>query len=467
MANEIRQFFRDFLSSLTDTKSLSLKKYFHSKSASEITSIKSLIIFLELFNAISQRKHKDDTLVKAVSTQSLYFLNSLSLFIGHNLPLISNWTTPINSPDSLPEDILTSGSYLLQSMEKRRSQELNFTIPLAKSDIILFIIKARISGHPQPQFLSQFNLKTMSFQLIGGVIKDHENISVAINRLVRKELPLNNLSPKDYRAAPTDRNFSYNGLAKKTNVYTQYTFSFYSLTFSKSIIKLTPDDRWLSLEELINEKTLDNIPVMSPLRPISNKVDKKEMLNILNGLPLSLTDTQISDHTSKPASSTQTTSSPLSLLLQKDESESLEFKSSIRWDFATSSVNKALEKTIIRSIASFLNSHQGILLIGVNDNQEILGLNYDIQTLKKKNLDGYMQHLTSLISTYLSIEIAPFIKISFEKNDSEFVCIVNVEPSPLPVFLKDGDNRHFYIRSGNTTRELNPEEAYKYIGLHW
>lgn len=352
-------------------------------------------------------------------------------------------------------------------MEKRRSQELGLTIPLTKTNIILIIIKAQVSGYHQPLFLTQFNLKTMSFQLIGGATKDNESISTAINRLVCKELPLNDLSPSDYHLNHIVHNFSYSGLAKKTNVYTQYTFSFYSLVFDKLIIKLTPDDRWLSLEELVAEKTLDNIPVMSPLKPITNKDDQKEMLHVLKELPLSLADTQSPSHTSKPTPSLQSPSPSLSRLLQQDESESLEFKSSIRWDFTTSSINKILEKTIVRSMASFLNSHQGVLLIGVNDNQEILGLNYDIQTLKKKNLDGYMQHLTSLISTYLGIEIAPFIKITFEKIDSEFVCIVNIEPSPLPVFLKEGDNRHFYIRSGNTTRELNPEEAYKYIGLHW
>ena len=40
-------------------------------------------------------------------------------------------------------------------------------------------------------------------------------------------------------------------------------------------------------------------------------------------------------------------------------------------------------------------------------------------------------------------------------------------PAPRPVFIKQGGNTKFYIRTGVSTRELNIEEASKCIAHRW
>jgi len=153
--------------------------------------------------------------------------------------------------------------------------------------------------------------------------------------------------------------------------------------------------------------------------------------------------------------------------LKIGESSSVEYKSSVRWDIDQNRINKELEKVIIKTIDGFLNFEGGTLLIGIDDNGEIIGIDKDISTLKKKNIDGFQQLLMSLISEYLGVEYSQYINITFENEESKNVCIVNIDKAPQPVFVRGRDTKLFYIRSGNTTKLLNSEETYNYIQLHW
>ena len=149
------------------------------------------------------------------------------------------------------------------------------------------------------------------------------------------------------------------------------------------------------------------------------------------------------------------------------ESSTVEYKSTVRWDMDQNKINKELEKIIIKTINGFLNFEGGTLLIGIDDNGEIIGIDKDISTLKKKNVDGFQQLLMSLISEYLGVEYSQYINITFENVENKNVCIINIDKAPQPVFVKEKDTKLFYIRSGNTTKLLNSEEAYNYIQLHW
>lgn len=149
------------------------------------------------------------------------------------------------------------------------------------------------------------------------------------------------------------------------------------------------------------------------------------------------------------------------------ESSTVEYKSTARWDMEQNKINKELEKVIIKTINGFLNFEGGTLLIGIDDNGEIIGIDKDISTLNKKNVDGFQQLLMSLISEYLGVEYSQYINITFENVENKSVCIVNIDKAPQPVFVREKDTKSFYIRAGNTTKFLNSEETHNYIQLHW
>lgn len=54
-------------------------------------------------------------------------------------------------------------------------------------------------------------------------------------------------------------------------------------------------------------------------------------------------------------------------LIHRGESERLEFKSTLRWNLHTDSKDKRIEHAVLKTIAAFLNTQGGTLLIGVED----------------------------------------------------------------------------------------------------
>ena len=87
----------------------------------------------------------------------------------------------------------------------------------------------------------------------------------------------------------------------------------------------------------------------------------------------------------------------LTEIVAQDENRFLEFKSSLRWDYRQEKPNPILEDVILKTVAAFGNSDGGILLIGVDDNKNILGLQNDYNTLKKKDSDYFEIHLRKSI----------------------------------------------------------------------
>ncbi len=155
-------------------------------------------------------------------------------------------------------------------------------------------------------------------------------------------------------------------------------------------------------------------------------------------------------------------------LVAAGESATLEFKSTLRWDMRTQQTNKNLEKVIAKTVAGFMNSEGGTLLIGVTDDGSICGIENDMNSLKRTDRDGFEQHLVQVLSNkYLGPEFGANYKISFEEVDDKLICAVDVDRSPKAVFLKDNQNSEFYVRTGNTTRPLDAQAQFEYIGMHW
>ena len=154
-------------------------------------------------------------------------------------------------------------------------------------------------------------------------------------------------------------------------------------------------------------------------------------------------------------------------LIAQGESERVEFKSSIRWDFKKNAIDRSLQETIAVAIAGMLNGKGGILLIGVADDGTVLGIEKDLQTLRKPNTDGFQLALTDIVKAYVGLEYMAYIRTSFELIDGKHICVVSIEKSPKPVFLATGDVHKFWVRMGNSTRSLDVKATMSYIQANW
>jgi Putative DNA-binding domain len=149
-------------------------------------------------------------------------------------------------------------------------------------------------------------------------------------------------------------------------------------------------------------------------------------------------------------------------LLSAGEGESVEFKQTARFNIRTGEVDKAMERAVVKTTAAFFNGRGGTLLIGVNDEGLPVGLDSDVETLTHRpTLDGYEQFLRQTLVNAIGTTMAAGVKVTFPVIEERTICMVQVPPAPKPVYVDGG--KLFYLRSGNTTRELSMEEAHGYI----
>lgn len=156
----------------------------------------------------------------------------------------------------------------------------------------------------------------------------------------------------------------------------------------------------------------------------------------------------------------------ISDIVNQGENESLEFKSTLQWDTRQNIQDNGLRKPVLKTIVAFLNSQGGTLLIGVNDNGEVYGIEKDLTTLRNST-DRFASHLTSLFTQYIGAEYALYIKIRFESVDGKQVCVIQVKQSSTPVYFKSKQGYKFYARFGPTSRELDTKETVAYIKANW
>jgi ATP-dependent Lon protease len=154
-------------------------------------------------------------------------------------------------------------------------------------------------------------------------------------------------------------------------------------------------------------------------------------------------------------------------LIAAGESRTVEFKSSARWSFGKGDRDEVIERTIVKTIAGFMNSHGGTLLVGVDDAGNAIGLEKDYKLVKGHGRDGFENWLTDLLEKSLGKPAVANVAVGFASVDGADVCRIDVHPSRSPVYARRGQESDLFVRLNNSTRLLNTQEAVTYIGQHW
>ncbi len=155
-------------------------------------------------------------------------------------------------------------------------------------------------------------------------------------------------------------------------------------------------------------------------------------------------------------------------LILEGESSRLELKQTFRWDGKNKVTSKMLEKAVMKTVSAFLNTGGGNLIIGVTDNGKIHGLEEDYNSLTRKDRDGFENHFNQVLKNMIGAEFREYVSVIFETIEEKDVCLVDVLPSPKPVYMQaNGDGEEFFIRTGNTTSTLSLSKTQSYIESHW
>ena len=144
---------------------------------------------------------------------------------------------------------------------------------------------------------------------------------------------------------------------------------------------------------------------------------------------------------------------PIAAVAARGESATLEFKSSARVNLRTGKRDDVIETVAAKTVAAFLNSRGGTLLLGVDDAGRLIGLGPDYTTLRHEDADRYELFLRDLWRTRLGANAAVLPRLDFAPADDGEgdVCRVTVPPSPVPVYLsgpKGKGGRELWVRAG-------------------
>jgi hypothetical protein len=136
--------------------------------------------------------------------------------------------------------------------------------------------------------------------------------------------------------------------------------------------------------------------------------------------------------------------------------------------------NYASKFIVARSIAGFLNTDGGDLVIGIREDRMlsttvVVGIEDEYPHLQEldRNPDGYRRMLIdSVVRKYLPeiFESASrFIRITFPVIDGKTICQIHVTPTDRPVFVDTGTEEIFFIRVDASTRALTGKTMTRYI----
>ena len=186
---------------------------------------------------------------------------------------------------------------------------------------------------------------------------------------------------------------------------------------------------------------------------------------------------------------------PIQEYLNEPESDSLEVKATFsvdlkKWIYNPSekiTSSSIIEQMVLKNIVAFLNTPtNGVVLIGALEinkqddtfqkkieeqgyqrygNYYVTGLKLDYKIVESKggDWDAFQLRLRNLIEQHIEPDPYAFVSICKVSIESEDIGLIHVE-SPFEKFyyLKEGQQRKFYIRNSNATKELKGVEIDEY-----
>jgi len=152
-------------------------------------------------------------------------------------------------------------------------------------------------------------------------------------------------------------------------------------------------------------------------------------------------------------------------LIRQGESKTLEFKCTLRWNLKDDRQDDvATTFAALKTIAAFLSTDGGELLLGVADDGSVVGN----ERVWLENDDKFMLHLTQVVRNTLGDGAGTCIDPRMQIVVGKSVCVVSCQRSPEAGVLKwkgkeksaTGD---FFVRSGPGTVLLTPESAVEHV----
>ena len=149
-------------------------------------------------------------------------------------------------------------------------------------------------------------------------------------------------------------------------------------------------------------------------------------------------------------------------LIEVGEGQEIEFKETFSVNTHTGKrKDDEIRYAALREIGGFLNTNDGVLIIGVSDDREITGLERDGY---EQNDDKYSRQIHDLVKDTMGALAASNVEIKIETIGDQKVCRISCTKSPEPVYcdFKNKGEKAF-VRYGSSTTEPPAKEWVRWV----
>lgn len=157
-------------------------------------------------------------------------------------------------------------------------------------------------------------------------------------------------------------------------------------------------------------------------------------------------------------------------LIDRGETPIVEFKSTLMWSTKGNVRDPKLQKMVTKTMAAFANTRGGTLIIGVEPNGAVCGIELDCAILQRTDdtcVDAFSRSLATITAEHLGGAMAAHVATHFVEIGGRTVCVVDVEPGQEPAYLKADGLTEVFVRSGTTSVALPVHEIANYIRSRW
>jgi len=173
-------------------------------------------------------------------------------------------------------------------------------------------------------------------------------------------------------------------------------------------------------------------------------------------------------------------------VIAKGEGPQVEFKASMRFPrgddnlpphlkeaerkASQKSQYATLEKMVLKTIAAFLNSQGGTLLVGVEDDGTVVGIEDDFGTFEAaedQNVDAWQRNLKQKIINAFGPDVWAILDLKLHVTEQGTVARIGCPPRAQPTWLISKAGQEFYIRAASSTESLPVDRWSQYIKERW
>lgn len=89
----------------------------------------------------------------------------------------------------------------------------------------------------------------------------------------------------------------------------------------------------------------------------------------------------------------------------------------------------------------------------------VCGVERDYLTPRDRDRGRFERFIIGLVRSRIGGGACPLVHVTFHRDQEQDICRVIVEPADRPVYFHNSGVSHLFVRTGNSTRELDVREA--------